>query len=33
MDENRLFGNDTEYVSNMRDMVVRDRNHPSIAVW
>ena len=33
MDENRDFGDDPTLVKNMADMVRRDRNHPSIAMW
>jgi len=33
MDENRLFDNNTKYVSNMGALVKRDRNHPSITIW
>ncbi len=33
MGENRKLGNSSEYEANMRDMVRRDRNHPSIHVW
>ena len=33
MDENRLFDNNTAYVENMKDLVKRDRNHPSIIIW
>ena len=32
-DENRQFGNDTTWVENQRDMVRRDRNHPSVMLW
>ena len=32
-DENREFGNDNVWVQNQRDMVRRDRNHPSVMVW
>ena len=31
--ENRQFGNRTTWVENQRDMVRRDRNHPSVMVW
>jgi hypothetical protein len=30
MDENRLFDNNTAYVTNMGALVKRDRNHPSV---
>ena len=33
MDENRLFDNNTAYIQNMKDLVKRDRNHPSIVIW
>ena len=33
MDENRLFGNVSEYVFNMGELVKRDRNHPSVTIW
>lgn len=33
MDENRQFGNETDYFLNMGAMVKRDRNHPAITVW
>ena len=32
-DENREFGSDLILVQNQRDMVKRDRNHPSVAAW
>ena len=31
--ENREFGSAKEWVQNYRDMVKRDRNHPSVMVW
>jgi hypothetical protein len=33
MDENRLFANETRYVTNMGVLVKRDRNHPSVVIW
>jgi hypothetical protein len=33
MDENRLFANETKYVTNMGALVKRDRNHPSVVIW
>lgn len=33
MDENRLFDNNTAYIDNMRTLVKRDRNHPSVVIW
>ena len=32
-DENREFGIDNVWIINQRDMVKRDRNHPSIMAW
>ena len=32
-DENREFGDNNVWVMNQRDMVKRDRNHPSIMAW
>lgn len=33
MDENRAIANDTEHEQEMRDLVARDRNHPSVIIW
>ena len=33
MDENRLFANETKFVTNMGALVKRDRNHPSVVIW
>ncbi len=32
-DENREFGENDIWVGNQKDMVKRDRNHPSVMVW
>ena len=32
-DENREFGNNSIWVQNQKDMVRRDRNHPSVMAW
>ena len=32
-DENRNFAAENQYFEDMGDLVVRDRNHPSIAFW
>jgi len=33
MDENRAFGSSPQHMSQLRSMVLRDRNHPSIILW
>lgn len=33
IDENRLFDDNPDYVKNMGDLVLRDRNHPSVVIW
>lgn len=33
MDENRVFGNESDLIHNFGDMLRRDRNHPSVSVW
>lgn len=33
LNENRLFANNTKYVENMKSLVKRDRNHPSVILW
>lgn len=33
MDETRMFGTSPEAVRQLRDMIERDRNHPSIFIW
>eukprot|EP00329_Picozoa_sp_Boothbay-MS584-11_P007287 67426_3 len=31
--QNRLFANETKFVTNMGALVKRDRNHPSVVIW
>ena len=33
MDENRQLSNTTENINEMKDLVARDRNHPSVTIW
>ena len=33
MDENRTFGSNPEQVGQLRQMVRRDWNHPSVILW
>ena len=33
MDENRQILNDSQHIGDMRDLVHRDRNHPSVTIW
>jgi beta-galactosidase len=33
MDENRLLGSDAENLRKWDDLVLRDRNHPSVCIW
>ena len=33
LDENRLMGSNEEHLSYLRDMILRDRNHPSVILW
>lgn len=33
MDENRLVGSDDTRLGLLRELVMRDRNHPSVAIW
>ena len=32
-DENREFGNSSIWIANQKNMVMRDRNHPSVMIW
>eukprot|EP01084_Bolivina_argentea_P180799 312351_1 len=32
-DENRHFGNSSEWLQDQTDLILRDRNHPSIIIW
>eukprot|EP01084_Bolivina_argentea_P180802 312356_1 len=32
-DENRHFGNSSEWLQDQTDLILRDRNHPSIVIW
>jgi beta-galactosidase len=33
MDENRLMGNTPEIMNQFEDLILRDRNHPSVILW
>lgn len=33
MDENRAFGSSDKHLAQLRAMVLRDRNHPSVVLW
>ena len=33
LDENRLIGTSTEYMSQFERLILRDRNHPSVFMW
>ncbi len=33
LDENRLIGTSTEYMSQFEKLILRDRNHPSVFMW
>jgi beta-galactosidase len=33
MDENRLLGSDAQNLARWEEQVLRDRNHPSVAIW
>ncbi len=33
MDENRLLGSDPMHLNLLKELICRDRNHPSVAIW
>ncbi|MGC8596009.1 MAG: beta-galactosidase GalA [Candidatus Kryptoniota bacterium] len=33
MDENRLLNSSSEYISQFKRLILRDRNHPSVIIW
>jgi beta-galactosidase len=33
MDENRLLGSDSKHMDELERLILRDRNHPSVAIW
>ena len=33
MDENRLLGSDAQNLERWKNQILRDRNHPSVAIW
>ena len=33
MDENRLVGSDAQHLGLLRELILRDRNHASVAIW